>query len=269
MGGHRTAQGKQREHPDLSGNTAELQQRSVVKRRIELAAVEEKEMGAKRQIEMAIREGKRWQSSGQATPLSHSRWKVAQEGLHGNHAHPAKCLHRWDGLPDELLLILSGLMDHFVKGGGNPCFDVLLAEGIDGIAGHHRHAASGGFRIGTGWPIATAKHPSRQVAFGHEKHGPVLLEGSAPGNNVIQGGHGGGNNVLGSISQQVTTRSAQSWHEHHTPAAEGVNHFVSAIESERNLRDLELARRGHARHPRLRCSFLKSASNGQMLAAEA
>ncbi|WP_071881579.1 hypothetical protein [Cyanobium gracile] len=72
-----------------------------MKRRVQLAAVEEQQVGAERQVEGVIGERQRRQFGVHVAPLQQAGRIILEKGLHRRHADLTQLLNGRDGVPDE------------------------------------------------------------------------------------------------------------------------------------------------------------------------
>src|SRR5262249_48839410 len=64
--------------------------------------------------------------------------------------------------------------------------DLLWREGVKRVAGHDGVPQAGGLGVEAGRTVAAAEDAPGQVFVRQSEHAPVLLEGPAPGDDLVQ-----------------------------------------------------------------------------------
>ena len=119
-------------------------------------------------------------------PLPLARLEVGQEPPHGGQPALAQVVRVAEVAPHEAVRVLLHLGDHRVVALLDPPLDLAGGEGVDGVAGDDGVAQGRGLRVEAGRAVAAAEDGPGQVFPAEGEHPGVLLEGAAPGDDLVQ-----------------------------------------------------------------------------------
>src|SRR5262245_31427460 len=89
-------------------------------------------------------------------------------------------------VPHEPVRVASYLGDQAAVAVLHPPLDLLWREGVNRVAGYDGVTQAGGLGVEAGRAVAAAEDAPGQVRIAQGEHAPVLLEGPAPGDDLVQ-----------------------------------------------------------------------------------
>src|SRR5262249_11883975 len=141
------AERQQWKHAYFLGDSGHLQNRSTMKRLVELFGVQEQKMRAERELERTVSKRQRWQFAADVPAGEPAGRIVIEKGPHRGQSQLPQFGDRANRTPDELGFVQAGLFKDVIVGREDPVRDRGRLEVVQGIARNDRMSMTRAFSV--------------------------------------------------------------------------------------------------------------------------